>query len=82
VHGFVVLVVLVQLGFAIAFLVDAARTNNTYDALVSHRVAVRGHAVECVTIAPVASSKSPFCADVSRELSLLRADVHGRHPVR
>jgi hypothetical protein len=51
VHGFVVLVVLVQLGFAIAFLVDAARTNSTYDALASHRVAVHGHVIGCVTIA-------------------------------
>ena len=42
--------VLIQLAFAIAFLVDAAETNRTYDALSSHRVAVRGHSVGCVVI--------------------------------
>jgi len=50
VHGFVVFAVLIQLGFAIAFLVDAAETNRTYDALSSHRAAVRGHSVGCVVI--------------------------------
>jgi hypothetical protein len=50
VHWFVVLVVLIQLGFAVAFLVDAAETNRTYDALASHRVAVHGHSVGCVLI--------------------------------
>ena len=50
VDGFVVLVVLIQLGFAVAFLVDAAETNNTYDALAGHRVAVHGHSVGCFVI--------------------------------
>src|SRR5580704_15561643 len=50
VHGFVVIVVLIQLGFAIAFLVDAAETNTTYDALVNHRVAVQGYSVGCAVI--------------------------------
>jgi len=50
VHAFVVLAVLIQLGFAAAFLVDAAETNRTYDALAGHRVAVQGHSVGCVVI--------------------------------
>ncbi len=50
IHGFVWVAVLIQLGFAIAFLVDAAETNSTYDALASHRIAVRGHSVGCVTV--------------------------------
>jgi hypothetical protein len=50
VHWFVVIVVLIQLGFAVAFFVDAAETNRTYDALALHRVAVRGHSVGCVVI--------------------------------
>ncbi len=50
VHGFVVAVVLIQLGFAIAFLVDAAETNTAYDALANHRVAVQGHSVGCVVV--------------------------------
>jgi len=49
-HGFVVLAVLVQLGFAAAFLVDAAETNTTYDALANHRVAVHGQQVACSAI--------------------------------
>jgi hypothetical protein len=51
VHGFVIAAVLIQLGFAIAFLVDANQTNATYDALVNHRVAVQGRSVGCVVIA-------------------------------
>jgi len=50
VHWFVVFVVLIQLGFAVAFLVDATETNRTYDALALQRVAVRGHSVGCVFI--------------------------------
>jgi hypothetical protein len=50
VHGFVIFAVFIQLGFAIALLVDAAETNRTYDALSSHRAAVHGHSVGCVTI--------------------------------
>jgi hypothetical protein len=50
IHGFVWAAVLIQLGLAIAFLVDAAETNSTYDALVNHWVAVRAHSVGCVTI--------------------------------
>jgi hypothetical protein len=50
-HGFVVLVVLVQLAFAAAFLVDAAETNTASDALAHHRVAVHGHPVACSAVA-------------------------------
>jgi hypothetical protein len=39
--------VVVQLSLAGAFLVDAAQTNSGYDALASHRVAVPGQPVGC-----------------------------------
>ena len=39
--------VVVQLSLAGAFLVDAAQTNSGYDALASHRVAVPGQLVGC-----------------------------------
>ncbi len=63
VNGFVVLVVLVQLGFVVAFLVDAADTNTTYDALAGHRVAVRGHSIGCVVIVTgrFSSSTAQIC---------------------
>ncbi len=42
VHVSVLVAVLVQLGFASAFLVDAAQTNRTYDALAARHVALTG----------------------------------------
>ncbi len=51
VHGFVVLAVLIQLGFAIAFIVDAAETNSAYDAISSDHVVVHGHSLGCATFA-------------------------------
>jgi hypothetical protein len=41
------ILVVVQLSLAGAFLADAALTNGTYDALASHRVAVSGHLLGC-----------------------------------
>ncbi len=64
VHGFVVLAVLVQLGFALAFLVDAARTNTTYDALSSHRVAVQAQVTGCFTV--VTGRMSTYSARLCR----------------
>ncbi|HTZ10503.1 MAG TPA: hypothetical protein VMB72_15625 [Acidimicrobiales bacterium] len=49
-HSVVTLVVLVELGFAAAFAVDAARTNAAYDALVAHHVRVEGTVVGCATL--------------------------------
>jgi hypothetical protein len=49
-HSGVVLAVLVLLGFASAFLVDALQANSTYDALAAHRVAVRGHVIGCFDV--------------------------------
>jgi hypothetical protein len=42
-----VILVVVQLSLAGAFLADAARTNGAYDALTSHRVAVPGQLLGC-----------------------------------
>jgi hypothetical protein len=39
--------VVVQLGLAGAFLADAAQTNDAYDALASHRVSVPGQLLGC-----------------------------------
>lgn len=50
VHSVVVLVVLVQLGFASAFLVDAIETSGPYDALAAHRVPVTAHLVGCFPV--------------------------------
>jgi hypothetical protein len=39
--------IVVMLGFATAFIVDAADTNRTYDALATHRVQLPGHVLGC-----------------------------------
>jgi hypothetical protein len=49
-HGTVILVVLVQLGFASGFLIDAAQTNDSYDALTAGRVALTGHVAGCALV--------------------------------
>jgi len=54
----VVIAVLLQLGFAAAFLVDARQTNRTYDALSAHRVAVAAHMLGCAFVGRVGSSGS------------------------
>jgi hypothetical protein len=41
------IIVVVMLGFATAFIVDAANTNRTYDALAGHRVQLSGHVLGC-----------------------------------
>jgi hypothetical protein len=52
----VVVAVLLQLGFAAAFLVDAGQTNRTYDALSAHRVAVAAHTLGCAFVGSVGRS--------------------------
>ena len=47
-----VIAIAVMLGFAISFLVDAATTNSTYDALSAHRVALSGHQLGCAWVGP------------------------------
>lgn len=49
-HSTVVIVVLVQLGFASALLFDAAGTNRSYDALRSSRVALAGQVRGCTFV--------------------------------
>jgi hypothetical protein len=49
-HSAVSIVVLVQLGFAAAFLADATQTNRTYHALAARHVAVNGHVQGCAWI--------------------------------
>jgi hypothetical protein len=46
-HSSVLIVVLVQLGFAAALLFDAAGTNRSYDALQASHVALRGQVRAC-----------------------------------
>lgn len=46
-HSAVVLAVIVLVGFAAAFLADAAMTNDTYDALAAHHVAVTAQTIKC-----------------------------------
>ena len=53
-----VIAVLLQLGFAAAFLVDASQTNRTYDALSAHRVTVSAHTLGCAFVGRVGSSGS------------------------
>lgn len=43
------ILVVVQLSLAVAFLADAAQTNGAYDALASHRVAVSGQLLGCAS---------------------------------
>jgi hypothetical protein len=49
-HSFVAVVVLVEVGFAAAFLVDALRTNAVYDALVADHATVDGRIVGCFVL--------------------------------
>jgi hypothetical protein len=46
----VIIAVLLQLGFAAAFFVDANQTNRTYDALAAHRVVVMSHRIGCAYV--------------------------------
>lgn len=46
-HSGIVLAVLIQLGFAAAFLADAVGANRTYNALVAHHVTVPAQAGLC-----------------------------------
>ena len=46
-HSSVALVVVVLVGLAIGFLVDASQTNRTYDALAAHHVTVAARQVGC-----------------------------------
>jgi hypothetical protein len=52
----VVVAVLLQLGFAAAFLLDASQTNRTYDALSAHRVTVTAHTLGCAFVGSVGRS--------------------------
>jgi hypothetical protein len=60
-HGSVLIAVLVQLGFATAFLVDAAQTNRTYDALAAHHVALTGRVLGCAAVTTLRGSGTRFC---------------------
>jgi hypothetical protein len=55
-HASVVIAVLVQLGFASAFLADASQTNRSYDALVAHRVPVTAHILGCASLGTTSRS--------------------------
>jgi hypothetical protein len=61
VHVSVLVAVVVQLGFASAFLVDAAQTNRTYDALAAHHVALAGRVRGCASVPTVRGFGSRFC---------------------
>jgi hypothetical protein len=50
-HSLVSVVVLVQLGFAAAFVFDATQTNNVYDALAARYVTVSGRVQGCALLA-------------------------------
>jgi hypothetical protein len=52
IHVGLVLAVLIQLGFAGAFIADAAGANRTYDALAAHRVKVTARIIACAYYAP------------------------------
>jgi len=52
----VIVAVLLQLGFAAAFLVDASQTNRTYDALSAHRVTAPAHTIGCAFVGTVGRS--------------------------
>jgi hypothetical protein len=47
-----VIAVALMLAFATSFLIDGATTNNTYDALSAHRVALSGHQLGCAWVGP------------------------------
>ncbi len=49
-HSAVSVAVLVQLGFAAAFLIDAAGTSRTYDALAARHVSLNGRVRGCASI--------------------------------
>jgi hypothetical protein len=55
-HVGVLIAVLLQLGFAAAFLVDASQTNRAYDALSAHRVPVSAHTLGCAFVGSVGRS--------------------------
>ncbi len=61
VHTSVLVAVLVQLGFAAAFLVDASQTNRVYDALATHRVAITGHVRGCADVVTRGGFGTRFC---------------------
>jgi len=46
------IVIAVMLGFAAAFLADAASTNRAYDALAAHRVRLPGQELGCAWVGP------------------------------
>jgi hypothetical protein len=54
------ILVVVQLSLAGAFLADAAQTNSAYDALASHRVAVPGQLLGCASTRRAASLACRF----------------------
>jgi hypothetical protein len=54
------ILVVVQLSLAGAFLADAGRTNSAYDALASHRVAVSGQLLGCASTRRAASLACRF----------------------
>jgi hypothetical protein len=54
------ILVVVQLSLAGAFLADAAQTNSAYDALASHRIAVSGQLLGCVSTRRAASLACRF----------------------
>jgi hypothetical protein len=60
-HSAVSIVVLVQLGLAAAFLVDATQTNRTYQALAARHVAVNGHVRGCAWMASQRSVLAHLC---------------------
>jgi len=75
-HSLVTVVVLVQMGFAAAFLVDAATTDATYDALAAHHVVVGGHIVGCLPLRGVRGAVAvSLCRDDYRYRSVLYSDV-------
>jgi hypothetical protein len=57
----VVVAVVVQLGFAVAFLVDADQTNRVYDALAGHRVAITGQVRGCAEVVTTRGGGTRFC---------------------
>jgi hypothetical protein len=57
------ILVVVQLSLAGAFLADAAQTNSAYDALASHRVAVSGQLLGCASTRRAASLACRFAYD-------------------
>jgi hypothetical protein len=52
-HVGVIVAVVLQLGFAGAFFVDASQTNRAYDALAAHRVALTARTIGCVFVGSI-----------------------------